>query len=124
MSEMSLTLRVWRQEGPNEQGELREYQLTGVSPNASFLQMMDLPNEAITPEGKALPITPASDHPTGRFGKAGPRAPASAPGPRRAVGRRVRGGGGGAGVAGGGGGRGVGGGVRGVGGEVVGGRVD
>jgi succinate dehydrogenase / fumarate reductase iron-sulfur subunit len=45
---MNLTLRVWRQAGPNAPGRMVEYKATDISPEASFLEMMDVVNEALT----------------------------------------------------------------------------
>ena len=42
---MNLTLKIWRQSGPAEQGRLVTYQLDGVSEHQSFLEMMDVLNE-------------------------------------------------------------------------------
>jgi succinate dehydrogenase / fumarate reductase iron-sulfur subunit len=44
---MNLTLRVWRQNGPREDGRLVEYSLAEVSEDTSFLEMLDLLNEQL-----------------------------------------------------------------------------
>ena len=41
---MNLTLKVWRQAGPNDTGKLATYELQGVSPDMSFLEMIDMLN--------------------------------------------------------------------------------
>ena len=56
---MNLTLQVWRQAGPDTPGALKEYQATSVSPDMSFLEMLDVVNEGLTERGE-LPI--AFDH--------------------------------------------------------------
>ena len=56
---MNLTLRVWRQAGPNTEGALKEYQATDVSPDMSFLEMLDVVNERLIEKGE-VPI--AFDH--------------------------------------------------------------
>lgn len=56
---MNITLRVWRQAGPNAPGRMAEYGATDISPEASFLEMMDVVNEALTLRGEE-PI--AFDH--------------------------------------------------------------
>jgi succinate dehydrogenase / fumarate reductase iron-sulfur subunit len=56
---MNLTLKVWRQAGPESAGELKEYQATDVSPDMSFLEMLDVVNERLIETG-AEPI--AFDH--------------------------------------------------------------
>ncbi|MFW6055007.1 MAG: succinate dehydrogenase/fumarate reductase iron-sulfur subunit [Thermodesulfobacteriota bacterium] len=49
---MDLTLKVWRQKGPDEKGRLEEHRLTGISPDMSFLEMLDELNEKLVREGK------------------------------------------------------------------------
>lgn len=49
---MNLTLHVWRQKGPNDKGLLAEYQLKDVSPEASFLEMLDQLNEDLMNKGE------------------------------------------------------------------------
>jgi succinate dehydrogenase / fumarate reductase iron-sulfur subunit len=56
---MQLTLKVWRQPGPDAEGGLREYQATDVSPDMSFLEMLDVVNEGLIARGE-VPI--AFDH--------------------------------------------------------------
>ena len=56
---MNLTLRVWRQAGPESSGKLTEYHATGVSPEMSFLEMLDVVNEGLIEQGE-VPI--AFDH--------------------------------------------------------------
>lgn len=48
---MKLHLRIWRQKNANEAGRLVDYDLEGVSPDSSFLEMLDLLNEKLTLEG-------------------------------------------------------------------------
>src|SRR5947207_3532836 len=45
---MRITLRVWRQAGPNEQGRLVTYVAERVSPDMSFLEMLDVVNEGLS----------------------------------------------------------------------------
>ena len=56
---MNLTLRVWRQPGPNADGALKDYAATDVSPDMSFLEMLDVVNERLIEKGE-VPI--AFDH--------------------------------------------------------------
>jgi succinate dehydrogenase / fumarate reductase iron-sulfur subunit len=56
---MNLRLRVWRQPGPSQPGKMVEYDAPGVSPDMSFLEMLDVVNERLT-EGGEEPI--AFDH--------------------------------------------------------------
>ena len=49
---MKLTLKVWRQKDGKAKGALETYQLSDVSPDSSFLEMMDLLNEQLINDGK------------------------------------------------------------------------
>jgi succinate dehydrogenase / fumarate reductase iron-sulfur subunit len=49
---MDLTLRVWRQNGPDRPGEFEEYRAREISPDASFLEMLDVVNDRLTLEGQ------------------------------------------------------------------------
>ena len=48
---MKLNLRVWRQNGPEASGRLVNYTADHVSPDMSFLEMLDVVNEQITKAG-------------------------------------------------------------------------
>ena len=48
---MDLTLKVWRQKNRNAQGALETYNVSGISENASFLEMLDVMNEQLINEG-------------------------------------------------------------------------
>ena len=48
---MNLTLKVWRQDGPQDNGHLETHQLSGVTGDMSFLEMMDVLNDKIIREG-------------------------------------------------------------------------
>lgn len=48
---MDLTLKVWRQNGPTDQGRMETHAVTGVSPDMSFLEMMDMLNDKIIRDG-------------------------------------------------------------------------
>jgi succinate dehydrogenase / fumarate reductase, iron-sulfur subunit len=56
---VNLTLRIWRQHGPGEHGRMVAYQVAGVSPDMSFLEVLDALNERLTLDG-AEPV--AFDH--------------------------------------------------------------
>ncbi len=56
---LNLTLKVWRQDGPEDKGRMETYQVSDVSTGSSFLEMMDMLNEQLIAEGKE-PI--AFDH--------------------------------------------------------------
>jgi len=49
---MDLTLKVWRQKNRNAQGALETYNISGISENASFLEMLDVMNEQLIDEGQ------------------------------------------------------------------------
>jgi succinate dehydrogenase iron-sulfur subunit len=56
---MRLILHVWRQSGPNTTGKLERYEANDVSPDMSFLEMLDVVNEGLVESGQ-MPI--AFDH--------------------------------------------------------------
>jgi succinate dehydrogenase / fumarate reductase iron-sulfur subunit len=47
-----LKLRIWRQAGPNVAGRLVDYAADHVSPDMSFLEMLDVVNEALIKKGE------------------------------------------------------------------------
>lgn len=49
---LNLTLKVWRQNGNKEKGKMETYQVSDISPDSSFLEMMDILNEQLIEEGK------------------------------------------------------------------------
>ncbi|UDY24394.1 succinate dehydrogenase/fumarate reductase iron-sulfur subunit [Nocardioides sp. Kera G14] len=57
---MKLTLKIWRQAGPEAKGALHNYSLDGVSSDMSFLEMLDLLNEQLLHAGEE-PIAFDSD---------------------------------------------------------------
>lgn len=56
---MKLTLKIWRQKNANDKGKLVDYQANNVSPDMSFLEMLDVLNEELVEKGDS-PI--AFDH--------------------------------------------------------------
>lgn len=50
---MNLTLNIWRQTRPDTEGKLVRYELTDVSPDMSFLEMLDMLNEKLVEKGEA-----------------------------------------------------------------------
>ena len=52
MKLLNLTLKIWRQGSPAEKGELRTYDMPGVSDEMSFLEMLDILNDRLTAEGE------------------------------------------------------------------------
>jgi succinate dehydrogenase / fumarate reductase iron-sulfur subunit len=49
---MRLTLRIWRQSGPKDAGRLVDYVANDVSPDMSFLEMLDVVNEGLIKKGE------------------------------------------------------------------------
>jgi len=67
---LSLTVKVWRQAGPNAQGGFETYEAPDVSEDMSFLEMLDVINERLISEGKE-PIAFDSDCREGICGMCG-----------------------------------------------------
>ncbi|HOF10467.1 MAG TPA: succinate dehydrogenase/fumarate reductase iron-sulfur subunit [Opitutaceae bacterium] len=59
-SNISITLRVWRQAGPGKPGKFVDYQVKDINVNMSFLEMLDVLNEQLTIQGQE-PIAFAHD---------------------------------------------------------------
>jgi succinate dehydrogenase iron-sulfur subunit len=81
---MQLTLRVWRQAGPRAPGRFAEYRATDVSPDMSFLEMLDVVNEGLT-ERQEDPIAFDHDCREGICGMCGLMINGVAHGPMRAT---------------------------------------
>ncbi len=67
---MNLKLRIWRQNGPDGQGAMHEYEVLGVSEESSFLEMLDVLNEELFERGEE-PIAFDSDCREGICGQCG-----------------------------------------------------
>ncbi len=67
---MRLTLKVWRQNGPQDSGHFETYELDNVNPDWSFLEMLDILNMKLVREGKE-PIAFESDCREGICGTCG-----------------------------------------------------
>jgi succinate dehydrogenase / fumarate reductase iron-sulfur subunit len=52
MKTINLTLKVWRQPGPNQKGRFEVYEAKGINVDMSFLEMLDVVNESLQLEGK------------------------------------------------------------------------
>ena len=48
---MDVKLKIWRQKGPNEEGRFVNYEVKDVSPDASFLEMLDILNVDLVKKG-------------------------------------------------------------------------
>ena len=49
---MRLKLKIWRQKNSEDSGKMVSYNIDNISPDMSFLEMMDVLNEQLTSEGK------------------------------------------------------------------------
>jgi succinate dehydrogenase / fumarate reductase, iron-sulfur subunit len=49
---LNLTLKVWRQDGPNAAGHFDTIAANGIKDEMSFLEMLDVVNENLTMDGK------------------------------------------------------------------------
>ena len=56
---MKLNLKIWRQNGPQDKGEMKTYPIDGIDGDMSFLEMMDILNEDLINKGDS-PV--AFDH--------------------------------------------------------------
>ena len=50
MNKLNITLKIWRQFSPEDDGELVEYNLNNLNPHMSFLEMLDVLNEKLISE--------------------------------------------------------------------------
>jgi succinate dehydrogenase / fumarate reductase, iron-sulfur subunit len=67
---MNFDLLVWRQPGPNAPGKMVKYRAEGISPDTSFLEMLDIVNEGLIARGEE-PISFDSDCREGICGSCG-----------------------------------------------------
>jgi len=81
---LNLTLRVWRQKGPKDAGKLVTYPAPGISPDMSFLEMLDVVNERLMEKGEE-PIAFDHDCREGICGMCGAMVNGIAHGPRSAT---------------------------------------
>ncbi|WP_419851512.1 succinate dehydrogenase/fumarate reductase iron-sulfur subunit [Candidatus Poriferisocius sp.] len=79
---MNLTLKVWRQAGPNAEGRFVTYEAGGISTDASFLEMLDIVNERLIEAGEE-PIVFESDCREGICGTCGLMINGQAHGPQK-----------------------------------------
>src|SRR5690349_12446550 len=77
---MNLTLKIWRQAGPKAKGEMVTYPVTDISPDMSFLEMLDVLNEQLNARGEE-PIAFDSDCREGICGMCGLMISGKAHGP-------------------------------------------
>lgn len=81
---LNLTLHVWRQDGKDSKGKMVEYKADDISPDMSFLEMLDVVNERLIKDGKN-PIAFDSDCREGICGTCGMVIDGVAHGPERAT---------------------------------------
>lgn len=70
MSGSTYKLKIWRQPGPAKPGKLVDYDISGVQPEMSFLEMLDLLNEDLIGRGEE-PVAFDSDCREGICGTCG-----------------------------------------------------
>ncbi len=81
---MKFTLRIWRQKNAQSQGRFVDYELDGVSPDSSFLEMLDLLNQKLILEGEE-PVAFDHDCREGICGMCGMMINGVAHGPKAAI---------------------------------------
>jgi succinate dehydrogenase / fumarate reductase iron-sulfur subunit len=79
---MDLTLRIWRQAGPDADGGFQTYEVAGISEHMSFLEMLDTLNEQLIESGEE-PIEFAHDCREGICGTCGVMIDGVAHGPQK-----------------------------------------
>ena len=75
---MKLFLKVWKQDGPQDEGRFESHVLEGVSEDSSFLEMLDQLNEQLLDEGKE-PVAFVAPVPNSELVKVGPVLPDDLP---------------------------------------------
>lgn len=81
---MNLTLKVWRQKNRNDKGRFERYSAQGISPDASFLEMLDVVNAELVKKGEE-PIAFDHDCREGICGSCGMMINGRAHGPQKGV---------------------------------------
>jgi succinate dehydrogenase / fumarate reductase, iron-sulfur subunit len=81
---MDIKVRVWRQAGPADKGKMVTYDVKGISPDASFLEMLDVLNEDLILKGDD-PVAFDHDCREGICGMCGLMIDGVAHGPERAT---------------------------------------
>jgi succinate dehydrogenase / fumarate reductase iron-sulfur subunit len=81
---MTIHLEIWRQKNSGAAGAFEKYDLGGVSPDMSFLEMLDTLNEKLIKEGKE-PVAFESDCREGICGQCGVMINGQAHGPLQAT---------------------------------------
>ncbi|BCJ51094.1 succinate dehydrogenase [Actinoplanes sp. NBRC 14428] len=81
---MDIQVRVWRQSGPSDKGRMVTYDVKDISPDASFLEMLDVLNEKLILDGDD-PVAFDHDCREGICGMCGMMINGVAHGPERAT---------------------------------------
>jgi succinate dehydrogenase / fumarate reductase, iron-sulfur subunit len=81
-NKLNLNLLIWRQVGRNSQGQLTPYKVNDISPDTSFLEMLDILNDNLTHRGEQ-PVEFDSDCREGICGTCGMVINGIAHGPKR-----------------------------------------
>src|SRR3982074_2634393 len=79
---MDLTLRIWRQAGPDAPGSFETDRVEHIEPDMSFLEMLDVLNERLVEQGRE-PVAFDSDCREGICGSCGMMVNGQAHGPQR-----------------------------------------
>ena len=82
--DMNLTLKIWRQKDQKSSGKMMDYKVNGISPDSSFLEMMDVLNEDLIVKGEE-PVAFDHDCREGICGMCSLYIDGEAHGPDRAV---------------------------------------
>ena len=49
---MDLNLKIWRQNNPEQKGKMVDYKISNISPDMSFLEMLDVLNNKLINSGE------------------------------------------------------------------------
>jgi len=79
---VKLNLKIWRQDGPDSPGAMKDYPMDDVSPEMSFLEMIDILNEKLTEAGEE-PVAFEHDCREGICGSCGLMINGQAHGPQK-----------------------------------------
>ncbi|MEY3679762.1 MAG: succinate dehydrogenase/fumarate reductase iron-sulfur subunit [Ilumatobacteraceae bacterium] len=80
----NLTLKIWRQSGPDDRGHFEDYKIDSISDEASFLEMLDVLNEKLIGDNRE-PVTFDHDCREGICGTCSLMINGQAHGPERAT---------------------------------------
>jgi len=80
--DMKLHLKIWRQSSPQDKGRMVDYELGGVSPDMSFLEMLDILNQNLIKSGED-PVSFDHDCREGICGSCGMMVNGEAHGPEK-----------------------------------------